>query len=69
MGAALWVVEIFHRFYCFPLVPDLKYEWVNKIQFPFSKTTYSVCLFFLSLPHINMFSTFLCVFITSYNFT
>lgn len=65
MGVALWVVWVFHQLYCFSLVLDLKYERVNKMQFPFSKNN----LVFLSSPHINKIVTFLFVLITSYNFT
>lgn len=61
MGAALWVVRIFHQLYCFSLVLDLKYEWVNKNAVSFFKNN----LVFLSLPHINIIITFLFVFITS----
>lgn len=54
MGAALWVVWIFHLLYCFSLVVNLKYEWVNKVWFHF----FQINLMFLSLPRINVIYTF-----------
>lgn len=61
MGAALWGVWTAHQLYCFSLVLDLKYEWVNKNAVSLFKNN----LAFSSLPHINIITTLLFVLISS----